>query len=61
MLRRSSGDLTYFGTDIAYHENKLGRGLDRLINMLGADHHGYVGADQGRISKRSAATATGSR
>jgi arginyl-tRNA synthetase len=43
VLRRSSGDLTYFGTDIAYHENKLGRGLDRLINMLGADHHGYVG------------------
>jgi arginyl-tRNA synthetase len=42
VLRRSSGDLTYFGTDIAYHENKLGRGLDRLINVLGADHHGYV-------------------
>jgi arginyl-tRNA synthetase len=43
VLRRSSGDLTYFGTDIAYHENKLGRGRDRLINVLGADHHGYVG------------------
>jgi arginyl-tRNA synthetase len=42
VLRRSSGELTYFGTDIAYHENKLRRGLDRLINVLGADHHGYV-------------------
>jgi arginyl-tRNA synthetase len=42
VLRRSSGELTYFGTDIAYHENKLGRDYDRLINVLGADHHGYV-------------------
>jgi arginyl-tRNA synthetase len=42
VLRRSSGELTYFGTDIAYHEDKLRRGLDRLINVLGSDHHGYV-------------------
>jgi arginyl-tRNA synthetase len=43
VLRRSSGELTYFATDIAYHENKLRRNLDRLVNVLGADHHGYVG------------------
>jgi arginyl-tRNA synthetase len=42
VLRRSSGELTYFATDIAYHEDKLKRGYDRLINVLGADHHGYV-------------------
>jgi arginyl-tRNA synthetase len=43
VLVRSSGELTYFATDIAYHENKHARGYDRLINVLGADHHGYVG------------------
>jgi arginyl-tRNA synthetase len=43
VLRRASGELTYFATDIAYHEHKRGRGYDRLINILGADHHGYVG------------------
>jgi arginyl-tRNA synthetase len=43
VLRRSTGDLTYFGTDIAYHENKLARGFDRAVSVLGADHHGYIG------------------
>jgi arginyl-tRNA synthetase len=42
VLRRSSGDFTYFASDIAYHEDKRERGYDRLINVLGADHHGYV-------------------
>jgi arginyl-tRNA synthetase len=42
VLRRSSGELTYFASDIAYHDDKRGRGYDRLINVLGADHHGYV-------------------
>jgi arginyl-tRNA synthetase len=42
VLRRSSGELTYFATDIAYHEHKHERGYDRVINVLGADHHGYV-------------------
>jgi arginyl-tRNA synthetase len=42
VLRRSSGELTYFASDIAYHDEKRSRGLDRLINILGADHHGYV-------------------
>jgi arginyl-tRNA synthetase len=42
VLRRSSGELTYFASDIAYHEDKRARGYDRLIDVLGADHHGYV-------------------
>jgi arginyl-tRNA synthetase len=42
VLRRNSGEPTYFAADIAYHENKRARGYDRLINVLGADHHGYV-------------------
>ena len=39
---KTNGDLTYFATDIAYHADKLSRGYDRLINIWGADHHGYV-------------------
>ena len=42
VLRRSSGEYTYFGSDIAYHADKRERGYDRLINVLGADHHGYA-------------------
>jgi arginyl-tRNA synthetase len=42
VLRRSSGELTYFAADVAYHEEKLRRGPDRAIDVLGADHHGYV-------------------
>ena len=42
VLERSSGEPTYFAADVAYHEDKLERGFDRLINVLGADHHGYV-------------------
>jgi arginyl-tRNA synthetase len=39
---KSDGDLTYFASDIAYHKNKLQRGFKKLINVWGADHHGYV-------------------
>ena len=42
VIRRSDGRFTYFASDIAYHEDKISRGFDRLINVLGADHHGYV-------------------
>ncbi len=42
VLMRSSGDVTYFGADIAYHEDKRERGFDRVIDVWGADHHGYV-------------------
>jgi arginyl-tRNA synthetase len=41
VLIRSEGGPTYFLSDIAYHRDKLERGADRLINVLGADHHGY--------------------
>jgi arginyl-tRNA synthetase len=43
VLERSNGAPTYFAADVAYHEHKLERGFERLINPLGADHHGYVG------------------
>jgi arginyl-tRNA synthetase len=42
VLTRSSGEHTYFASDIAYHQHKRSRGFDRLINLWGADHHGYV-------------------
>jgi arginyl-tRNA synthetase len=42
VLVRSDGEPTYFAPDIAYHYDKLQRGAERLINVLGADHHGYV-------------------
>src|SRR5262249_31745519 len=42
VIRKSDGNYTYFASDIAYHQDKFGRGFDRLINVLGADHHGYV-------------------
>ena len=43
VLVRSEGEPTYYLADIAYHRDKLERGADRLIDVLGADHHGYVG------------------
>jgi arginyl-tRNA synthetase len=42
VLVRENGQLTYFATDIAYHVDKCERGFDRLINVWGADHHGYI-------------------
>ena len=39
---KSDGELTYFASDIAYHHNKFERHFDKLINVWGADHHGYV-------------------
>jgi arginyl-tRNA synthetase len=42
VLRRSNGELTYFAVDIAHHADKLERGQDRYVNVLGSDHHGYV-------------------
>jgi arginyl-tRNA synthetase len=41
-VTKSDGELTYFAADIAYHRNKLERGFGKLINVWGADHHGYV-------------------
>ena len=43
VLIKSDGELTYFASDTAYYLNKRGRGFDRCLYLLGADHHGYVG------------------
>ncbi|GAA1843707.1 arginine--tRNA ligase [Asanoa iriomotensis] len=43
VLRKSDGDWTYFAGDCAYYLDKRERGFDRVVIMLGADHHGYVG------------------
>ncbi len=49
VLRKSSGELTYFASDIAYHHDKFKRGFDRVIDIWGADHHGYVARMQGAV------------
>jgi len=41
-LQKSDGAWTYFASDVAYHKNKLDRKFDHLINILGADHAGYI-------------------
>ena len=43
VLRKSDGDWTYFAADCAYYLDKRQRGFDRVVIMLGADHHGYIG------------------
>jgi arginyl-tRNA synthetase len=42
VLLRSNGQCTYFANDLAYHFNKFERGFDHVIDIFGADHHGYV-------------------
>jgi arginyl-tRNA synthetase len=42
VLIRSGGEPTYFGADVAYHADKISRGHTLLLDVLGADHHGYV-------------------
>lgn len=42
VVKKKDGVWTYFAADIAYHSDKLSRGFDRLIDVWGADHHGYV-------------------
>ena len=42
VLVRDDGRATYFASDVAYHKNKVDRGYDDLINVWGADHHGYI-------------------
>lgn len=42
VLVRSNGEHTYFASDIAYHRNKFKRGFEYVVNVWGADHHGYV-------------------
>ncbi len=42
VLKKADGSYTYFAADIAYHKDKFDRGFDRVIDIWGADHHGYV-------------------
>ncbi|MDR2386376.1 MAG: arginine--tRNA ligase [Deltaproteobacteria bacterium] len=42
VLVKSDGEMTYFASDIAYHKEKFDRGYDLLIDIWGADHHGYI-------------------
>ncbi|MEG0330229.1 MAG: arginine--tRNA ligase [Longicatena sp.] len=42
VLRKNDGSYTYLVPDIAYHKDKLDRGFDLLVDLLGADHHGYI-------------------
>jgi arginyl-tRNA synthetase len=49
VLKKRDGQWTYFATDIAYHADKYERGYDRLIDIWGADHHGYVPRVKGSV------------
>lgn len=42
VLVRANGIKTYFASDVAYHQNKLNRDFDKVINIWGSDHHGYI-------------------
>lgn len=42
VVRKSSGELTYISPDIAYHRGKFERGFEKIVDLLGPDHHGYV-------------------
>jgi arginyl-tRNA synthetase len=42
VVQRANGEFTYFASDIAYHANKFERGFERIIDVWGADHHGYI-------------------
>lgn len=53
VLVRANGNTTYFASDVAYHWNKYERGFDRVVDIFGADHHGYV------TRVRAAVTALG--
>jgi len=43
VVAKADGSTTYLAADIAYHRDKVNRGYQRLINILGSDHHGYIG------------------
>ncbi|MFZ5523164.1 MAG: arginine--tRNA ligase [Pseudomonadota bacterium] len=49
VVQRDNGLYTYFASDIAYHLNKYERGFDRIINIWGADHHGYIARVNGAL------------
>lgn len=47
---RENGQYTYFASDIAYHLNKIERGYDQMIDVWGADHHGYIARVKGALT-----------
>ena len=49
VVQRENGQFTYFASDIAYHLNKFERGFDQVINIWGADHHGYIPRVKGAL------------
>ena len=49
VVQRDNGLYTYFAADLAYHLNKYDRGFDRIINVWGADHHGYIARMKGAL------------
>ena len=50
VVQRENGLYTYFASDIAYHLNKYDRGFERIINIWGADHHGYIPRVKGALA-----------
>lgn len=50
VVQRDNGQYTYFASDIAYHLNKFERGFDRIIDVWGADHHGYIARVKGAVA-----------
>jgi len=54
VVQRDNGLYTYFASDIAYHLNKFERGFDRVIDVWGADHHGYIPRVKGALSASGA-------
>ncbi|HRD34411.1 MAG TPA: arginine--tRNA ligase [Rhodocyclaceae bacterium] len=50
VVQRDNGQYTYFASDIAYHLNKFERGFDRIVNVWGADHHGYIARVKGAVA-----------
>ena len=49
-MRRENGQFTYFASDIAYHLDKIERGFERVIDVWGADHHGYIARVKGALA-----------
>jgi hypothetical protein len=54
VVLRENGIYTYFAADIAYHLNKFERGFDRVIDVWGADHHGYISRVKGALTAAGA-------
>ncbi len=54
VVLRENGIYTYFAADIAYHLNKFERGFDRVIDVWGADHHGYIARVKGALTAAGA-------